>query len=37
MNRRFAPPTSSRNVFTLESNSSFDPLPSTSPVIGMTR
>ena len=36
MNRRFAPPASSLRVFTLESSSSFEPLPSTSPVIGMT-
>ena len=36
MNNRLAPPTSSRSVFTRANNSSFDPLPSTFPVIGMT-
>src|SRR5262245_1877107 len=37
MNRRFAPPVSSRSVLTRDSRTSFDPLPSTTPVIGMVR
>ena len=31
------PRSSSRNVLTLESNTSFEPLPSTNPVIGTAR
>src|SRR5437899_2147399 len=37
MKRRFAPPTSSRNVFTLDSSSSLFDWLSTDPVIGVTR